>query len=227
MTHPTHLGDEILNAWIDGVATDEERLIVDEHLAACETCAHRLDELQIVKAMLGDLGEVAPPRSFRLTPEQAKKPTPLRPRDNSGAIVRLLPLVRALSVAAMIAVLVMGGVLALRPESGTIDDSGSNTMSLGMMPAGETGSTSSSFDEETPADTELARGEVVDQGEAASAHDSTSNAIIGEAQGEALPSSESGLSGLEIATITTGVLAMLLGMIWMGLSMSLRNGARR
>jgi hypothetical protein len=224
MTPPAHLGDEILNAWIDGVATDEERAIVDDHLAACETCEQRLGELQLVKAMLGDLGEVAPPRSFRLTPEQAKQPTPIRPRDTGTNVVRLLPIVRALSVAAMLAVLILGGALALRPESNSLDDSATSTMSFGMMPAGETGNSTGSLEEETRDETTLARGEVVDQGESASAHDSTSNAIADQAQDEAAASSEAGLSGLEVATITTGVLAMLLGMTWMGLSMSIRNG---
>lgn len=225
MTPPAHLGDDIFNAWIDGVATDEERAIVDDHLAVCETCEQRLGELQLVKAMLGDLGEVAPPRSFRLTPEQAKQPTPIRPRDTGTNIVRLLPIVRTLSIAAMLAVLVLGGALALRPESNSLDDTATGTMSFGMMPAGETGNSTGSFEEETSDETTLSRGEVVDQGESASAHDSTSNAIADQAQDGAAASSEAGLSGLEIATITTGVLAMLLGMTWMGLSMSIRNGA--
>lgn len=218
---PTHLGDDILNAWLDGVATDEERAIVDDHLATCETCSQRLDELQLVTAMLGTLGNVTPPRSFQLTPEQAKKPTPIRPREGVVSIVRVLPIVRTLSVAAMLAVLILGGALALRPTDDSIGDSAS----FGIMATGETGSAGDSLQEENPAPASQQRGEVVDQGEAASAHDSTTDALAGEAQDRPGTSPEDGLSGLEIATITTGVLAIVLGLTWMGMSMSIRNGA--
>lgn len=229
MTQPIHLGDDILNAWIDGIATDEERAIVNDHLATCETCAQRLDELQLVKTMLGDLGDATPPRSFRLTPEQAKKPTPIRPQDSrtgSEPIIRLLPIVRTLSVAAMLAVLILGGTLALRPDTDPIGDS-TSSVSLGIMPTGETGASESSLEDETVDQTTLGRGEVVDQGESASAHDSTSNAISNQAQVAPSTSADGGLSGLGIATITAGVLALVLGIIWMGLSITIRNGASR
>ena len=219
---PGHLADDILNAWIDGIATPDEQQIVDGHLATCETCQRRMDELQAIKAMLSSMPQVAPPRSFALTPGQAKKPTPIRERTTASNIVRLLPIVRTLSVAAILAVLILGGSLVLGQDDATFSP-GETT----EMQSGETEDESRTFGASNPAPASQERGEVVDQGEAASAHDSTSTTLAREGQSVPIATTEAGLTGLEIATIVLGVASLLLGISWMWMSMAIRNGKSR
>lgn len=220
--HHTHLADDILNAWIDGVATPEEHAIVTSHTATCDVCAERLDELQAVKTMFGELLDVAPPRSFALTAEQAKKPTPIGERSTASNIIRLLPIVRTLSVAAMITVLILGATLVLNPPDDTVSLDTSSEMTTG-----ETDDAPGSLEITNQAPASQERGEVVDQGEAASAHDSTTSSLEREAQPTEIETTGTGLTGLEIATIVLGVLAILLGVSWMWMSMAIRGGTNR
>lgn len=221
-TSPAHLPDDILNAWIDDVATPAERAIVDDHIAGCDTCQQRLRELRGVKTMLGDLPEIAPRRSFTLTPDQAKKPSPIRESAAPSRILRLLPIVRSLGVAAMLAVLVLGATLLIGPA-------GTGLSPADSLPAGslETSGGGGALGETNPAPASADRGEVVDQGEAASAHESTSSALERDTQGEPIGTTATGLKGLEIATIVLGVIAILLGISWMWMSMAIRGGTRR
>jgi anti-sigma factor RsiW len=214
MNTTPHLGDDILNAWIDDVATPQEREAVDDHVATCEVCRQRLDELQAVQAIFASLPDVTPPRSFQLTPAQANAPTPIRPAQQPSTLIRLLPIVRSLSVAAIFAVMILGGVLAFGPNNDT-------------MTSNETGNVSRSLEVQNPAAQEtLEPGEVSDQGVAASAHDSTNNSLADEAQdaGPSSSSSDDGLTGLEITTIAVGALAAILGVTWLWISMSIRTG---
>lgn len=219
---PAHLADDILNAWIDGVATPEEQAIIDHHLTSCATCQRRLDELQGVKAMLSGLPEVAPPRSFALTPEQAKKPTPISERVTPSNIIRLLPIVRTLSVAAMLAVLILGGSLLIGGDNADLSSDATTEMQSGET-AGDVGSLGAA----DPAPAALERGEIVDQGESASAHDSTSTSLAGETPSVPIGTTDGGLTGVEITTIVLGVAALLLGATWMWMSMAIRHGTRR
>lgn len=219
---PAHLADDILNAWIDGVATMEERAIVDHHLATCATCERRAGELRAIRTMISTLPEITPRRSFTLSPEQAQRPTPIRERTTPSKIIRLLPIVRAMSVAAMIAVLVLGATLAISPR----DDTVTLDATTAMAP-GETRSDAGSFEETNPAPASQERGEVVDQGEAASAHDSTTATLERETPPVSIGTTDGGLTSLEIATIVLGVLAIVLGVSWMWMSMAIRGGRNR
>ena len=67
-----HLSDELLNSWIDGVVTADERSIICTHLEHCQLCRDELESLRSVKRLLSDLSQVRLPRSFQLTPEQAR-----------------------------------------------------------------------------------------------------------------------------------------------------------
>lgn len=223
MTHtPAHLADDILNAWIDGVATPDEHELVQHHLATCDTCSRRMDELHAVKAMLATMPQVEPRRSFALTPEQAKKPTPIRERTTASNIIRLLPIVRTLSVAAMLAVLILGGSLLL-----TQDDASFSPGVTNELQSGETAEGAGSLGKANPAPASQERGEVVDQGEAASAHDSTSDTLAREGQSVPIATTDAGLTGLEIATITIGAASILLGISWMWMSMAIRSSKSR
>ena len=211
-----HLGDDILNAVVDNVATEQEREVVERHTATCETCQRQLEELRAVKAIFGSLPEVAPPRSFQLTEEQARKPVSIRPEQPS-TVIRLLPIVRTLSVAAILAVMVLGGVVALGPS--------------GQSSTNETDNASTSFQMQEPplSAAPVQPGEVVDQGESASAHDSTSNALDDEVREVSSSTSgpDEGLTTLEVVTIAIGVLAIGLSLAWMGIAMTIRGKTHR
>ncbi len=219
---PAHLGDDLLNAWIDGVATPEEDALVTHHLASCELCATRANELRAVSAIFSQLPEIAPPRSFALTPEQAKKPTPIHERGTASTIVRLLPVVRALSVAAMLAVLILGATLVVNPQDDTVTLDATTSMQ-----SGETSGGTDSLGETNPASAPQERGEVVDQGQAASAHDSTNASLQHQSAPATIEATNAGLTNAEIATIVIGVVAILLGGTWMWMSAAIRGGEPR
>ncbi len=42
MNTTAHLGDDILNAWIDHAATPQEQDVIRDHVATCDTCRQRL-----------------------------------------------------------------------------------------------------------------------------------------------------------------------------------------
>jgi anti-sigma factor RsiW len=67
-----HLSDELLNSWVDGVVTTDERSIICTHLEHCQLCRDELESLRTVKRLLSDLPQVRLPRSFQLTPEQGR-----------------------------------------------------------------------------------------------------------------------------------------------------------
>lgn len=201
------------------MATPEEDALVVHHLASCELCNARADELRAVAALFGQLPEIEPPRSFALTPDQARKPTPIRERTTSSTILRLLPIVRALSVAAMLAVLILGATLLLTPQDDTVTIDATTSMQTG-----ETSGSGDSLGETNPASAPQVRRAVVDQGQAASAHDSTNTSLQREAVPAMIEATDAGLTTLEIATIVIGVVAILLGGSWMWMSAAIRGG---
>lgn len=216
---PAHPGDDLVNAWIDGEATPEEDAFVTHHLASCKPCAARADELRAVAALFGQLPGIDPPRSFALTPEHARKPTPIPKRTTAITIIQLLPIIRALSVAAMFTVLILGATLAVTPQDDTVTIDATTSMQTG-----ETAGDGDSLGETNPASVPQERGEVLDQGQAASAHDSTDASLQNQAVPAALEATDSALTPLEIATIIIGVVAILLGGSWMWMSAAIRGG---
>ena len=57
MTHP----DELLAGYVDGALGDDERAVVDAHLASCETCRQELDLARGAVAALASLPDVPVP----------------------------------------------------------------------------------------------------------------------------------------------------------------------
>ena len=212
MNMTSHLSDDMLNAWIDGIATDDERRMIAGHLESCAACRSELDSLLLVKQLLSSLPEPALPRSFQLTPDQARKPTPIRGTAAPSTVVRMLPVVRILSIAAVLAVLVLGSVTALGPVNnffGTNEtDSSSETV---------TNTAPGASKEANPALRANAPGEVVDQGQAASSSNSAMTAM-GNGLQQATGDAEGGLSSLEIATLSTGIFAVIMVGLWIVLS---------
>ena len=68
---PGHLSDEVLTAYLDDAPdlTPAARASVEAHLAGCVACRAALRDLEATVALLRDLPQLAPRRSFALTPE--------------------------------------------------------------------------------------------------------------------------------------------------------------
>lgn len=98
-----HIANDDLSAYLDGAADARVRSAIEDHLATCAACGAELTELRATVRLLQSLPVPAPRRSFQLGPEHA------RPGPPKGVILTLLPMVRALSVAAAIALLVVSG----------------------------------------------------------------------------------------------------------------------
>ena len=68
---PGHLSDEVLTAYLDEAPdlTPAARASVEAHLAGCGACRAALRDLGTTVALLRDLPQLAPRRSFALTPD--------------------------------------------------------------------------------------------------------------------------------------------------------------
>jgi len=101
-----HIEVDALNAYLDGALSGDERRAIEAHLASCAECRQELAELRTVVTLLHGLPQIDPPVSFQLGSEHARAQRP-----NGGAFVRLLPVVRTLAVAAMLAFMIASGWL--------------------------------------------------------------------------------------------------------------------
>jgi hypothetical protein len=93
------IGESDLSGYLDGELPPARSRRVEEHLRDCPACRSHLEELRALKQTLGSLPEAAPPRSFVLTPEQARQPVRLRP---AYAAVRIYPALRNAAAAAAV-----------------------------------------------------------------------------------------------------------------------------
>jgi hypothetical protein len=59
-----------LSAYVDGYLSPQELNEVESHLAACPDCEKELESLQATAAILRQLPQVSPPRSFRIAQEE-------------------------------------------------------------------------------------------------------------------------------------------------------------
>lgn len=78
-----HLSDEVLSAYLDHAgefaADPAARAAVEAHLHVCATCRGALQELETTVLLLRSLPQVAPRRTFVLTPEQTAARQPRTP----------------------------------------------------------------------------------------------------------------------------------------------------
>lgn len=92
---------DLLSAYVDGEVTESERRRVEGHLEGCDDCRAELEELRATVSVLRRMPELAVPRSFALTPEQAAAQRPAMPGGwtlrlaASGAALFLLGLIAA------------------------------------------------------------------------------------------------------------------------------------
>ena len=120
---------EDLNAYLDNELSEAENADIELALADSESDRDELSHLRGLVSLLGGLPQYEAPRSFALSQEHVRGATP------SNGVLRILPVIRSLSVAAVLAFLVVTGVTVYdRIEStddsndaAIIDDSGTET----------------------------------------------------------------------------------------------------
>lgn len=155
---------EDMAAYIDGELSEQERAGIDAMLDDDEALRLDTDELRGLVSLLGGLSQYEPPRSLKLNPEQLHNAAP---RTN---VVRFLPALRSLSLAAVAAfVLVTSFAIYDRLES---TDSPPNVGDSNIAETSEPDNASIDTTGDQPAD----NGGLVDRGESAA-----SNAIQPEA----------------------------------------------
>lgn len=139
----THSDD--LNAFVDDTLSADERARIQSRLAQDPAMERELAELRAAVRLLNGLPELAPRRSFRLGEEFVK--TPVAPTQDR--IVRFLPIVRSLSVAAALVFMIVAGSLFFDVYGDTGGDFGPTLQgdSGTMGAAGETESGAGSSDE--------------------------------------------------------------------------------
>jgi len=124
-----HVDTDALNAYLDDELTFEERRQIDEHLATCADCRQELAELSAVRDLLRALPQFDPHTSFQVGTEHERRKT-----AEPTTILRLLPLIRTLSVAAVLAFLIVGGVVVAE-RIGLDGDSGAGRDRAALAPA--------------------------------------------------------------------------------------------
>ena len=109
------IASEDLNAYIDGELSEEERATVEASVVANVAEQRELSELRGLVSLLGGLPQYESPRSFALSPEHIRDARP------SSNVLRFLPVVRSLSIAAVVAIMVVTA-LVVYDRVDTTDD---------------------------------------------------------------------------------------------------------
>ncbi|MGO4419327.1 anti-sigma factor [Streptomyces sp. MCAF7] len=142
-----HAGHDAVAAYVLGVLDDADATYFEQHLASCDDCGRRLDELAGIEPMLAELASGVPgihgapgrpgltgvPHSFTATPNGidtlTASPSPglLDSMIGEVAVVRRKRRRRHLSLVAAAAVLIIGGPLGA--VALTSDDGSSTTIS--------------------------------------------------------------------------------------------------
>ena len=199
-----HLSAEEIAAYLDGETSDTEFRTAQQHLSSCAECKQHADEQNFVRTLMGSLGEPELPRSFAITPEMVEPAAPLvspasptQSERPGGTILRFEVFTKYLSVAAVIAFLVLGG--AQLAGFGDTPDTNSN----GSIELTETGVGDGALQVQEPT---LSRGEVREQGESAAVNAAplTTNTNV-DTHTQA---TENGLTPIEITTIGVGIVAL-------------------
>lgn len=200
-----HLSAEEISAYLDGECTETEFRTAQTHLESCADCRKIADDQQFIRTLMGSLEEPELPRSFAITADMVSTPAPLSSpisesaaAPSSGTLIRFEPFAKFLSIAAVLAFLVLGG--AQMAGIGEQTDSGNN-QSVEMT---ETDSAAGALDEQEP---ELARGEVREQGESAAANATSLNSINANVDNQT-QATNNGLTPIEITTIGVGIVAL-------------------
>lgn len=242
-----HIQTEDLSAYLDGFVEERHRSAIAGHLTTCVPCRDELSQLRTTVRLLNALPTLSPRKSFRLGPEHATARAP------QSRLLTLLPAVRALSVAAAIALLVVSGAF-LFDSSGADDRSSSIVFSEAGDPSGETDvpsdSSESAEDAENTSSAVDQAGDstsepdgLVDRGSSAAAGDAAMEAPLPDmseaAQSPAeYPSARAGTTTAAAAadeqtipwgsiTLGLGAATIALAGIWFALSRLARSPTRK
>lgn len=125
MTEQHHLAADRLEAYVEGLLDQADRVIVESHLVSCGQCRHEVDEWLALFAALSDLPDLEPSAEFadrvmsrvRITPRRVWR----RQVAQAGAFVaRVLPKTTAgwgFATALLALPMVLGGALLLWLDS--------------------------------------------------------------------------------------------------------------
>lgn len=214
---PQHLPNDLLNAYVDGRVNATERKEIRGHLETCAECRQELNELRATVRLLNGLPVYRPRRSFQLSAAQfgtTAKPT---------GIIQFLPVVRSLSIAAVIAFLVIGGAQALDVASDN-DDGPNSSLDVARNDSEASGETDEASGASQNAEDAPTNGTLIDRGSAASAQDEALANLPAAAADEAADTQQStatdrdgGDGPLAIAALVTGVLALSLVAVWIAM----------
>ncbi len=178
-----------LNAYVDGTLTAAERARVESAVAGSPALRQELLELQATATLLRSLPDLKPRRSFRLGEEYARPGTRDQPA-NVSAIVRLLPVMRSLSVAAALIFMVVAGAFFLDVNGGS-DSNSQQTLQQQNVIMGVTDSSSGASEHaEDASDSDNSGSTLVERGDSASASDQPTDDLTAMA-----PSAEESAGG--------------------------------
>jgi hypothetical protein len=161
---------EDLNAYLDGELTAGEAASIEAHLVEHPDQQQELSELRGLVSLLAHLPQYEPPRSFSLSPEH------LRDAETPNNVVRFLPVVRMLSVAAVLAFLVVGALAVFEYTNDDTDSTGDLANQQNPAETGTGDPTQAS--KEATGDSTSGDGGLVDRGDSAA-----NNAVAPEAPG--------------------------------------------
>lgn len=115
-----HGKESDLSAYLDEELSAARRRKVEEHLRRCSLCRAHLAELRALKQTLGSLPEAAAPRSFALTPEQARSPRP-RPAYAAGLLYPALRYAAAIAAVFFFAFVAADVFVSTTGQEGTTE----------------------------------------------------------------------------------------------------------
>lgn len=231
---------DTLNAYIDGSLGPEERSALEAALDQDRDLREELAELQATARLLATLPEYTPPRSLRLASSHAK-PTPIVTAQPVRTAIRLLPLVRTLSVAAAIVFMVVAGSLFFDINGQSMSDAGQTLQQQNVIMGETTGSSQASEQAGDEAAASDSAGGLVQRGDAASAAESpmedlsayAPEAPAGSNEGQAIDGSSLPFGATErgetdhanwiFISILLGGVTIALGAAWLGVSATARQ----
>ncbi len=211
MTTHLPITSEDLNGYLDGVLEPARRSEVDAALATDPSLQAELADLRAITSILSEMPVYTPRRSFTLG-EEFRKPTsiaaaPAPLTAAPGRVVRLLPLVRQLSVAAALIFMVVAGALFFEINGGS-GDSVTNTGNQASQPS-----------EDAASDEVL-----TERGESASASDAPMDDLTNpqasdeQGAGQGTTASDDDYTTWIWVAVGTGAVAVALGGVWYGMS---------
>lgn len=218
-----HVPSEVLSAYLDDQISPAEQRDVSAHLGTCDACSTEVAELRATVKLLNGLPEFSPRRSFALDESHTRPPRTINPA------LRLLPVVRALSVAAILVFMISGSARLIDVAS---DNDDGPTTSLNATGGGGSETNVDDQTSEEQGNKDGQNGSFVERGNAAAANDENiavypteapdTVAQTGPGRASSVGADTSvqdgqGRSALATTSVIFGVLAVILAGSWFAL----------